>query len=397
MTMLTNKKAFPLLFIIVFFSCTKDEVEVPTLADLGISASVDANAGSSYTNSKLDPVTRISYRTIPSGENSGNLRDAIAYLDANHDGNTDVFIATGEYLLAGEVDCILALNDGQNNFTISSAEFNGNMPPATHARKTIKCDFNGDELEDLMVFDHGYDADPWPGGQIKLIMQAGPGSFTWTKLTDQTGFHHGGAGADIDNDGDIDVFVGGFDPFFYINDGSGNFEKVDNLFDRSMENIFTSELIDVDGDGFVDLLTAAHEHEGDDTSIYWGSSKGSYSMDARTIIPPVDGYGTVLDLDAEDLNGDGHRDLVVNRTGGGNANFYQGSWIQVLKNNKDRSFSDVTISVVDDPGSGDYEWFPWIRIQDLDADGDLDIFPDNADVSFRLMNNGTPYWSRFID
>ncbi|MEP0985593.1 VCBS repeat-containing protein [Ekhidna sp.] len=389
---------FRVLMTFIFIctlACSKDDETSTQLADLGISASSNADEGSSYTNSKTD--IRISYFSIPSGNNSGDLRDAIAYLDANGDGNTDVFVATGEFLLQGEVNSILAINDGQNNFTSSISEFNNNMPPATHARKTINCDFNGDALADLFVFDHGFDSDPFPGSNPKLIMQNSQGSFSWKKLTDQTGFHHGGAGADIDNDGDIDVFVGGFDPFFYINDGNANFEKVDNRFDRSMDNIFTAELIDVDKDGFVDLLLGAHEFEGDNTSIYWGSTTGSYSAELRSIITPVDGYGVILDLDAEDLNGDGFRDVVVNRTGGGNANFYQGSWIQILRNNGDRTFTDVTAGFVDDPGSATYPWFPWIRIQDIDGDGDLDIFPDNTDVGFRLMHTGTPYWSRFID
>lgn len=387
-------KAFSILLIMSLLACSKDDENTPSLVNLNIAPSSNADAGSSYENSKTD--IRISYQSIPS-DGRPYLRDAIAYLDANGDGYTDVFIATGEYLLQGEANSILGINDGQNNFIESTAEFNGNMPPATHARKTINCDFNGDGLSDLFVFDHGFDADPFPGNQPKLIIQNSLGSFTWTKLTDQTGFHHGGAGADIDNDGDIDVFVAGFDPFFYVNDGNGTFEKVNNRFDDSMEKIFTAEMIDVDKDGFVDLILGAHEHEGDNTSIYWGSSTGSYSSDSRTIIEPVDGYGTVLDLDSEDLNGDGKRDLIVNRTGGGNSNFYQGSWIQVLRNNGDRSFSDVTTSFVDDPGSESYQWFPWIRVQDIDNDGDMDIFPDNVDVGFRLMNTGTPYWSRFID
>ncbi len=384
-----------IVFILLISSCSKDDDSTPSIVDLGITASTNANAGSSYTNAKTD--IRIDYNHIPAGENTGNLRFGIAYLDANGDNHTDVFMATGEYLLDGEVNSILAINDGQNNFTVNTSAFNDNMPPATHARKSIKCDFNGDGLDDLMVFDHGYDADPWPGSQIKLIMQTSAGSFSWKKLADQTGFHHGGAGADIDNDGDIDVFVGGWDPFFYVNDGNGNFEKVDNRFDRSTGDIFTAELIDVDKDGFVDLLIGGHEFENTKTTIYWGSSTGSYSTDLRTIIDPVDSYGTVLDIDAEDLNGNGKIDLVINRTGGGNNNFYEGSWIQILSNEGDRMFIDRTTSVLDDPGSSNYPWFPWIRIQDLDNDGDLDIFPDDAGVGFRLMNNGAPYWSRFID
>lgn len=377
---------------LVIVSCSKDDVN-PTinLDDLGIAPSSNPDARSSYTNSKAD--IHIDYYLIPSGANSGNLRDAIAYLDANGDGFTDVFMATGEFMLQGEVNSILAINDGSQNFISSTAEFNDNMPPATHARKAIVSDFNNDNLDDVFVFDHGFDSDPYPGNNPKLIIQNSMGSFTWSKLLDQTGFHHGGAAADVDNDGDIDVFVGGFEPFFYVNDGQGNMTKVDNRFDRSISKIFTAELIDVDSDGFIDLLVGAHEQDGDNTSIYWGSTTGSYSSNLRTVIPAFANYGTILDFGVEDLNGDGRKDLVVNRTGGGNSNIYVGVRIQLLTQTANRKFIDDT-NQIDNPGLDSDEWFPWIRVQDMDNDGDLDIFSDNLNIGFDLINDGSGNFTR---
>ena len=143
-----------LIILVIVSSCSKDD-ENPSsnLENLNISPSVNADIGSSYTNSKTD--IRVDYSLIPSGGNSGDLRDAIAYLDANGDNITDIFMATGEFQLMGEVNSILAINDGTLNFTSSTDEFNDNMPPATHARKSIVSDFNGDNLADIFVFDHG--------------------------------------------------------------------------------------------------------------------------------------------------------------------------------------------------------------------------------------------------
>lgn len=383
----------------LFFGCgggsddDSDDGVVPVV-DNGISPSDNADLGSSYSNSTTD--IYVSNFSIPGTATSGNLRDAIAYLDADGDGDTDVFIATGEYLLEGEVDSILALNDGFGNFTASTSEFNDDMPPATHARKSIVSDFNNDGLQDIFVFDHGFDADPFPGSQPKLIIQDSVGSFSWQKLTAQTGFHHGGASADIDNDGDIDVFVGGNDPFFFINDGNTNFSKVDDRFDNSINKVFAAELIDVDQDGYIDLLLGAHERDGDQTSIYWGSSSGSYSESLRLIIPTVASYGAILDFDAEDFDGDGNRDLVINRTRDGDdgsaGGFYQGRNIQLLLSNGGRSFSDVTSTNIDDPGTNTDLWFPWVRAQDMDNDGDIDFAPDDAAQGFGYINDGSGFF-----
>lgn len=387
---LTKRHLLMLSLLIAFFSCSKDN-EPPTI-NLDINPSSNADKGSSYTIASNTDI-RIEYFSLPYAPNSGKLRDAIAYIDANGDGYTDVFMATGEFQLQGEVDCLLAINDGNGNFTASTSEFDNTMPPATHARKSIVSDFNNDGLHDIFVFDHGYDSNPFPGNNPKLIIQNAVGSFSWSKLLDQKGFHHGGAAADIDNDGDIDVFVGGFDPFFYINDGTGNFEMQTDRFDNSIDKIFSAELIDVDEDGYIDLLVGAQEQDGDETSIYWGNKSGVYAQNLRSIIPALSNYGTVLDLDAADFDHDGDRDLLINRTGGGNQNSYIGSRIQLVSNNGNRGFSDVS-NQIDHPGLDSDSWFPWLRAQDIDHDGDIDFFPDDLGFNFQYINDGNGNFTR---
>lgn len=367
------------------------------LANLGISPKADANAGSSFSNSVPDNL-HINYYSLPRPAGTGDLTDAIAYLDADGDGDTDIFMGTGQYLLEGEVDSVLYLNDGAGNFSSATAPFGDNMPPATHARKSLSADFTGNGLMDVLVLDHGYDADPFPGSQPKLIIQDSVGSFTWRKLTDQTGFHHGGAAADIDNDGDIDIFVGGFDPFFYVNDGAGNFTKADNRFDDSIEKVFSAELIDIDEDGFIDLMVGAHERDGNVTRIYWGSTSGSYSSSTSFAVPAKSPLGAVLDFDAADLDGDGDLDLIINRTrdgdDGAGAGFYQGATVQYLRNDGNRGFTDVSASLIDLPGDGSSSWFPWVRVWDIEGDGDLDFGPDNSGRGFYFSNDGTGAFTR---
>lgn len=363
--------------------------------DLDIAPSTNADAGSSYLNTLTD--AWIAYSSLPRPAGAPRLGDAIGYLDANGDGDTDVFLATGIYLDEGETDSELFLNNGSYAFTHDLSPFGGDVPQATHARKSLVADFDGNGHDDVFVLDHGFDAAPFPGSQPKLVMQDAAGSFSWRKLTDQTGFHHGGAAGDIDNDGDIDVFVGGFEPFFYINDGSASFTKVDDRFGGSIQKVFSAELIDVDRDGYLDLLVGAHERDGDQTAIYWGNSRGAYDDSDRTVLPSASPMGAVLDFDAQDLDGDSDRDLVLNRTrdgdDGGNGGFYVGRLTQLLVHDGSRGFVDQT-SAIDQPGTGSDQWFPWLRTVDFDQDGDLDIVPDNADVGYVWENDGSGSFTR---
>jgi len=388
----------PTLLLATLTACGSDG-PTDVVSDSDISPSANADLGSSYENAKAD--IWIAYSALPRPAVGGPLLgDAIAYLDADGDSDTDVFLGTGEFLNPGEVPSEMFLNDGAENFTFDVSGFGGDVPPATHARKALAADFNGDALMDVFVLDHGFDSDPFPGSQPKLIIQNTAGSFTWSKLTDQTGFHHGGAAADVDNDGDIDVFVGGDDPFFFINNGSASFTKVDNMFDASINAIFAAELIDVDEDGFVDLLVGAHERAGDQTSVYWGSSTGSYSSSSRTVVPAVASFGAILDIEAEDVDGDGDRDLVLNRTrdgdDGANAGFYQGRRTQLVLHDGSRGFTDVTSSQIDDAGTDFDLWFPWLRARDVDNDGDIDIVPDDKGVGYYYLNDGNGNFTKSI-
>ena len=343
-----------------------------------------ADAGSSYRNSRTD--AWIEFRSIP----SGGFDMARAYLDADGDGDTDLFLGTGEWLSEGEIDSEMYINNGYGSFSLDQSVFDGSPPPATHARKSLTADFNGDGLNDVLILDHGYDAPPFPGSNPKLVIQDSPGSFSWSRLPDK-GFHHGGAAGDIDNDGDIDIFVAEWFPFFYINDGSGVFTRDDTRIDSSIPTMFTAELIDVDMDGFIDLLVGGHEREGAETTIYWGSSAGSYRASEKTVLLAASPFGVVLDIDAEDIDRDGDRDLVLNRTRDGDdgdgLGFYVGRRTQLLIHDGNRGFTNGT-GQIDDPGNDTDIWFPWIRLQDIDADGDIDIVPDDKAVGYVYLNDG---------
>jgi hypothetical protein len=324
-------------------------------------------------------------RTTIRQANAGTFVGGITYGDFNQDGIDDVFIAGGKDTQPSTLTPVeLYLNNGSNVFSLSTW-FGGNPPRMEHPRKALTGDFNGDGKLDIFGLGHGYDAPPWPGEAPLLILSSPSGYQVAPGLAGLVGYHHGGTSADIDADGDLDVFVSVFpelSPFFLINNGQGQF-TVDTTrlaSDLGGKQLYSAELVDVDKDGYVDLLVGGHEQDGMSTYICWGDSTGLYSAAKATKIAAVPNEGVVLDFDAEDIDGDGDRDLVVTRTGDGKGTlgFYQGYYLQILENVGDRQFTDQTAQKIVAGSNSSGGWFDWIRLHDQNGDGHLDIVVDNA-------------------
>lgn len=91
-----------------------------------------------------------------------------------------------------------------------------------------------------------------------LWINDGSGNFTKTSVLADTSIQSQNVKAvDVDNDGDIDLYVcntnTSSDNFFLINDGSGNFTKVSEAVDTG--NTQDAAFADLDNDGDMDLIT----------------------------------------------------------------------------------------------------------------------------------------------
>jgi hypothetical protein len=319
---------------------------------------------------------------------------AISYLDLDGDGDTDIFISA----ISGEKKSNASevyINDGSNLFTLEK-DFISNTPGQVHPRKSIIGDYNGDGKEDIYLAGHGWDYPPYPGEAPILILSNSKG-YTSSVLDEFSGFQHGAASADIDADGDLDIAVSDIKSnrgvSMLLNDGSGNFSlgrtKLRGFNGRG--GYYTVELVDVDQDGYVDLLLAGHEHEGANSTIFWGSELGYYSSwNNKTDLSKMPGYGIVIDIDVGDIDNDGDKDIILNRTGSDKGKFYNGYHVQILKNNGNRDFSDFGSFF----SNANAHWIHWIRLVDINHDGNLDIIVDDAKRNLIWINSGSGKFSR---
>jgi PBP1b-binding outer membrane lipoprotein LpoB len=388
-------------------SCKKDEAT--TISTLPAATTITANASinnttsyNQYTQNRLYIDLSTVIPTSASGYNYwGDAYNARAYADFNKDGNLDIIAVCPSINSTPGNDVEYYSNNG-TSFVQDQTVFSNGIPQYVHGRKAIVGDFDNNGWLDVIIAGHGWDQNPFPGEQLKMMLNFN-GKFTTSTLAMSAAFYHSVCAGDIDNDGDLDLFVtdGKSIGKFLINDGKGNFTYDSNIFPDGLNargGFYTSELYDINKDGFLDLVVAGHEQDNAKSAILWGSNKLRYNKDNVTILPAVTGNGVVIDIDFIDFDKDGQTDMVLNRTGDGTINnppyqgFYSNYYVQILKNNNG-SFTDVSTtampinSVPFSSSITKYNWVNWFRVQDINNDGWTDITSDDKYYNLSWVNN----------
>jgi hypothetical protein len=299
----------------------------------------------------------------------------------------------------------ILLNDGDGNLILRTSDiFTGEIPQVQHPREIVFADFNGDGVTDIFIADHGQDGDPWPGYQNTLVLSAPEGRLTDAtgNLPQQSDFTHSSAAADIDADGDMDLFIGNIygqtrtPPQIWVNDGSGKFSIAEDRIPPELTNLdlnkYTSSIfVDVNNDTFPDLILGA-DNSSLNSAVLLNEGNGFFTLLSDAF--PEKAFSPrsiVLDIVTVDIDRDGFQDLMMNFTAG-----YVGRYIQILINNGDGTFRDETETRLPQPEIGD-QWMHRIFLADINKDSHLDIVTliNGMDARFLpiYLNNGNGFYS----
>lgn len=304
---------------------------------------------------------------------------AIAFADVDNDGDEDVLVTGTSNFNEGIT--ALYLNDGAGVFERVS-----NTPFIQVKRGSIGfSDIDNDGDMDLFVTGQN------DSGQTlaRMYSNNGAGIFTEIPGTSFIAILAGAiAFADIDNDGDEDLFITGNNanqPLsrLYINNGTGTFTVSGETF----ANVYSSSVgfSDIDNDGDPDLLLFGNYAPGQTNNItkLYRNNGGTFSEITGT---PFQNLSTGS-ISFADVDGDGDEDVVL----AGKNTASQNSTKLYLNDGTGNFSEDVTVPFLD-------VFFSSIRFSDVDNDGDQDVLVTGmmaqATTNFYL-NDGTGTFTEF--
>ncbi|MCB0725759.1 MAG: VCBS repeat-containing protein [Ignavibacteriae bacterium] len=310
---------------------------------------------------------------------------AVTWIDYDGDGYLDLYVTNGPS--AGQNN-FLYHNNGDGTFTKITGQplvnDNGKSDGASWG------DYNNDGNPDVCVVN-------WYGQNNLLYRNDGSGTFTFMNtsiVSTDGGFSETCSWGDYDNDSDLDLYVTNSDPpfnnYLYMNNGSGDFIKIDTGI--AVSETFTSRgitWIDYDNDGDQDIFVCNENNQ--KNNLYENMGSGYFvKITAGDIVNDVASSWTGS---WGDIDNDGDMDLFV------------GNWGQsdnLYINNGDKTFAKVTTGPVVQTADRS-STSSWI---DYDNDGDLDLFVTTSYGASALKNllyknllieNGSLSFEKIVD
>ncbi len=297
----------------------------------------------------------------------------------------------------------------------TAALVSGNPVP-DHVRDMEIADFNGDGRPDVLFNGHGFDAAPFPGARNQLLLSGG-GRLTLANdnlAATRNSFTHSSASADIDCDGDVDLYEGNAfwgnprgslaAPRLLANDGRARFGDVSTRLPSTLTDFsrryLSAEFCDVNNDGAPDLFLGGFDNP---SELLVNDGYGRFSRSATAL--PADAFPTnrmqAIEARCLDIDQDGWMDLVQLQLdkpfadASGPVQRRQLVW----RNLGGGRFEDVTATWM--PTLRNTGFMTVLRSLDINADGWPDLLlaaGENGQDQGLLINNGNRFvFSRLGD
>jgi hypothetical protein len=301
-----------------------------------------------------------SYSQLSFIDSATSLGVGVSYGDSTYGGG----VSFCDFDNDGWDDITYSSTDGQevyfykNNNGTSFSLVDFGMNDVYRTKQVIWVDYDNDGDKDFFATSIS--------GLNKFYMN--DGSMNFTDITDSCGlftvnlFTYGASFGDIDNDGDLDVFISNRDDVGYVQSNklykndSGVFTDIttDSGISLDADLSYCSAFFDYDNDGDQDIYVAVdklkknrlYQNNGDETFTDVSDSSGAGII--------IDAMSTTIG----DYNNDGWFDIYITNTLAGN---------QLLKNNGDGTFTNTSASV-----GTEFLSVAWGSVF-LDADNDSDI------------------------
>ena len=192
---------------------------------------------------------------------------------------------------------------------------------------------------------------------------------------------------DANGDGNLDLYVvsGGnefeigsqnYQDRLYLNNGDNTFKKTKGMIPPMAVSGSCVKASDFDNDGDIDLFVGGRQEPGKypfpASSMLLENNKGVFKEVSKDKAKGFDQLGMVTDASWEDIDGDGDKDLVV-----------VGEWMQIkIFENESGFLEDKSDRYNLEHTKG---WWNCIKAEDIDNDGDMDFVLGNLGTNYKYQ------------